>query len=151
MKKIFMTLLIAMTPVLELRGSIPAGVAAGLGLSESILISIIGNLIPVPFILIFTRKIFAYLKNKSKFLNKFVVKMEQKAQRKKKNINKYEFFGLVILVAIPFPGTGAWTGAMVAALLNIRLKRAMPAIFLGVLIAAIIVAYITYGAKMLIM
>ncbi len=150
MKHIIMILIISMTPILELRAAIPTGVASGLSLPISIFISIIGNFIPVPFILIFIRKIFNYLKSKSDTLNNFVKKMENKADKKKDLIDKYELFGLILLVAIPFPGTGAWTGAMIAALLDIRLKRAIPAILIGIIIAAIIVSYITYGAKYLI-
>lgn len=141
-----MTIGIAMVPVLELRGAIPIGVANGLSFQASVICSIIGNMIPIPFILIFIRKIFAWMREKSHWLNGIVVKMEKKAQSKSEVVQKYETLGLIILVAIPLPGTGAWTGALVAAMLDLRLKRAIPAIFAGVLIAAAIVTYITYGA-----
>ena len=146
MKSFWMTLLVAATPVVELRGAIPAGVASGLSVPEALIISIIGNLLPIPFILLFTRSLFDWMKKKSHKLHKFVQKMEAKAHSKKSTIDKYEWWGLVLLVAIPFPGTGAWTGALVAAVFDMRLKRALPAITLGVIIAGILVSYLTYGA-----
>lgn len=145
-----MTLLLAMTPVLELRAAIPAAVAGGLSIKAALIISIIGNVIPIPFILLFIRKIFEWMRTKSERLNKLVVKMENKADKKKDVIDKYEWWGLVLLVAIPLPGTGAWTGALVAAMLDMRIKRAFPAILLGVVIAGTIVSYLTYGATFLI-
>lgn len=134
-----------MAPVVELRGAIPAGVAAGLPLVTAAIVSIIGNLVPVPFVLIFIRKIFRWMEQKSEFLGKIAKKLKDKADRKKDSVLKYEFWGLVALVAIPFPGTGAWTGAMVAAMLDMQLKRAIPAIVLGVLIAGLIVSLATAG------
>ena len=135
----------AMVPVLELRGAIPVGVANGLDLWTAIGVSIIGNLVPVPFIIIFIRKIFAWMKRVSKKFHALVEKLENRAEEKSEVVLKYAFWGLVILVAIPLPGTGAWTGALVAAMLNMRLKKAFPAIALGVLIAAVIVSFATYG------
>lgn len=150
MKNIIMTLLVSMAPVLELRGGIPFGVAKGLGLPTSFLIAFIGNMIPVPFILLFVRVIFDWLKMKSAKLDAMVCRFEAKAEKKKGTIEKYKWWGLVIIVAIPLPGTGAWTGAMIAALMDVRIKRALPAIALGVAIAGIIVCYITYGATLII-
>ncbi|MDD6042838.1 MAG: small multi-drug export protein [Eubacteriaceae bacterium] len=147
---LIMTSLISMVPVLELRGAIPVGVASGLPVGTATLAAIIGNMIPIPFIIIFTRKIFDWLRRKSDFLDSIVRKFENKAESKSGLIEKYKWFGLVILVAIPLPGTGAWTGALVAAMMDMRLKRAFPAIFLGVLIAGVIVAYATYGVVILI-
>ena len=143
--KIILTFGVAMMPVLELRGAIPVGVANGLDLWTAIGVSIIGNLVPVPFIIIFIRKIFAWMKRVSKKFHALVEKLENRAEEKSEVVLKYAFWGLVILVAIPLPGTGAWTGALVAAMLNMRLKKAFPAIALGVLIAAVIVAFATYG------
>lgn len=147
---LIMTSLISMVPVLELRGAIPVGVASGLPVGMATLAAIIGNMIPIPFIIIFTRKIFDWLRRKSDFLDSIVRKFENKAESKSGLVEKYKWFGLVILVAIPLPGTGAWTGALVAAMMDMRLKRAFPAIFLGVLIAGVIVAYATYGVAILI-
>lgn len=143
--KIIMTLLISMVPIIELRGAIPIATANGLNLWAAIGISIIGNLIPVPFIIIFIRKIFEWMRKKSQKLNTLVTKLEERAEKKSDVVNKYAFWGLFILVAIPLPGTGAWTGALVAAMLDMRLKRAFPAIALGVVAAGIIVAIVTYG------
>ena len=145
-----MTALIAMVPVIELRGAIPAGVAAGLSVPEALAMAIIGNMIPVPVIILFVRKVFDWMRVKSEKLDRLVRRFEAKAEKQSALIDKYEWWGLVILVAIPLPGTGAWTGALVAAMLNMRLKRALPAVFIGVVIAGIIVSYITYGASMLI-
>ena len=136
----------AMVPVVELRGAIPYGVIAGLSIPAAFIISVIGNLVPVPFLVVFIRKIFEWLRTKSEWLDSIVRKLEAKADRKKDVVLKYEFWGLVLLVAIPLPGTGAWTGALVAAMLDMRIKRAMPAITLGVIIAGIIVTTLTYGA-----
>ena len=134
-----------MAPVVELRGAIPAGVAAGLPLITAAIVSVIGNLVPVPFVLIFVRRIFHWMEQKSEFLKKIVKKFKDKADRKKDSVLKYEFWGLVALVAVPLPGTGAWTGALVAAMLDMQLKRAIPAIVLGVLIAGVIVSLATAG------
>ena len=102
-------------------------------------------MIPIPFIIIFIRKIFEWMRSKSEKLNKIVVAMENKAEKNRAVVDRYKFWGLAILVAIPLPGTGAWTGALVAAMMEMRLKDAVPAIFLGVLGAGIIVATVTGG------
>lgn len=141
-----MTFFLSMVPVLELRGALPIGVANGLNIWLVIIVTIIGNLVPVPFIIIFIRKIFAWMRSKSERLNRLVSKLEQKAAKNSALVSKYEMFGLCLLVAIPLPGTGAWTGALVAAMLDMRLKKAFPTIALGVAIAAVIVAFVTYGA-----
>ena len=144
--KVLMTMLLSMVPVLELRGAIPIGVANGLNFWVAIGVSIIGNLLPVPFIILFIRKIFTWLRRLSRKLDGLVTRLEQRAQKKSDVVLRYAFWGLVVLVAIPLPGTGAWTGALVAAMLDMRLKRAFPAIALGVLIAGTVVAFMTYGA-----
>ena len=144
--KIVMTFLISMVPVIELRGAIPIGVGAGLNLWLSIAVSIVGNLVPVPFIIIFIKKIFAWLRTKSEKLNGLVTRLEKRAESKSATVQKYAFWGLFVLVAIPLPGTGVWTGALVAAMLEMPLKKAFPAIMLGVLGAGVIVSFVTYGA-----
>lgn len=145
--KIIMTFLISMVPVVELRGAIPIGVAHGLNFWVAIAVSIVGNLVPVPFIIIFIRKIFAWLRTKSAWLNNLVTRLENRALKKTDTVRKFKFWGLFIFVAIPLPGTGAWTGALVAAMMEMRLKRAFPAIAIGVAIAGVIVSVITYGAQ----
>lgn len=134
-----------MVPVLELRGAIPYGAANGLDIVSAVIISVIGNMIPIPFILIFVRSIFNWMKRKNAFLGKIAERFEKKAEGKKEEVLKYEFWGLAIFVAIPLPGTGAWTGALVAAMLDMQLKRALPSIFIGVLIAGIIIGLTTAG------
>lgn len=143
---ILMTLLLAMLPVLELRGAIPIAVANGLDYHIAIPVAILGNLLPVPLIILFIRKVFQILSRVSKLAAALVHKLEAGAERKSDMVRRYEFWGLLLLVAIPLPGTGAWTGALVAAMLRMRLKRALPAIALGVLIAGAIVSVVTYGA-----
>lgn len=145
-----MTLLISMVPVLELRAAIPAGVIAGLDIPVVVAAAIIGNLIPIPFIIVFIRKIFKWMQTKSEKLAALVKRLEDKADRKKDKVLKYEFWGLMFFVAIPLPGTGAWTGALIAAMLDMQLKRAFPAIVAGVVIAAVIVTVATYGVAALI-
>lgn len=143
--KIIMTFLISMVPVLELRGAIPIAVANGLNFWVAIIVSVIGNLVPVPFIILFIRKIFTLMRKWSSKLDGLVTRLEQRAAKKSDVVQKYAFWGLFILVAIPLPGTGAWTGALVAAMLDMRLSRAFPAILLGVVGAAVIVTFATYG------
>jgi len=146
MYHIIMTILLAAVPVIELRGAIPFGVASGLDIQTALVASIIGNMLPVPVIILFVRKVFAWMRQVSDRLNRVVCKLEAKAFDKKEVIDKYEWWGLVILVAIPLPGTGAWTGALVAAMLDMSLRRALPAVFIGVIIAGIIVTAVTFGA-----
>ena len=147
---ILMTFLISMVPVIELRGAIPAAVLAGLDIRVALIVAIVGNLVPVPFIIVFIRKIFKWLQQKSRWLGDLVRRMEEKADAKKAQVLRYEFWGLLLLVAIPLPGTGAWTGALVAAMLDMQLKRAFPAIAAGVVVAGLIVTIATYGVSVLI-
>lgn len=148
-KKIFLTFLISMVPVIELRGAIPIGIGYGLNYWVAIAVSLIGNLVPVPFIIIFIKKIFALMRKMSKKLDGLVTKLENRAAKKSDVVQKYAFWGLFILVAIPLPGTGAWTGALVAAMLDMKLSKAFPAIALGVLGAGAIVTFVTFGADKL--
>lgn len=134
----------AMVPVLELRGAIPVGIAAGLPPVTACVISILGNLVPVPFIMLLIRKIFDWLRD-TNFFGPKIEWLEQRAHLKGRVVRKYRLPGLIILVGIPLPGTGAWTGALVAALLDIRLRHAIPAIFAGLIIAAAITLAVTMG------
>lgn len=149
--KMLVTLFVSMVPIIELRGAIP--IATGLGLSPwiAIPIAIVGNLIPVPFIILFIKKIFAWMRKVSPKLNGIVDKMEAKAEKNKAKVLKYAFWGLVLFVAIPLPGTGAWTGALVAAMLDMPLKKAFPSIVIGVLGAGVIISFVSYGAAALIL
>lgn len=146
LNKAIMTFLMAMVPVIELRGAIPFGIVSGLSVPLTFALAVVGNLLPIPILVVFTRKVFEWLRTKSEKLNNLVCRLEAKADKNKSLVEKSEFWGLMILVAIPLPGTGAWTGALVAAMLNMRLKRAMPAIIVGVIVAGIIVTAITCGA-----
>lgn len=143
--KEFIVFLISMVPILELRGGLIAAGPAILDVAkwQAIPICIIGNLIPIPFILLLITKIFDWMKSTKK-LRPMVEKLEAKAMSKSKNIEKYEFWGLVAFVGIPLPGTGAWTGSLIAALLGIRFRKAFPAIVLGVFIAAFIMTILSY-------
>ncbi len=143
--KVLTTIFVSMVPIIELRGAIPIGVGMGLDLVPTILLCIVGNMIPVPFIILFIRHIFAWMRKLSPKLDALVVKLENKAYSKKDMIDKYKILGLYILVAIPLPGTGAWTGSLVAAIFDIRLKRAFPAIFAGVVTAGLIIGLLTGG------
>ena len=147
MKDILLTFLVAMVPVVELRGAIPFGVVRGLNLWTAIIASVLGNLVPVTFIILFIRRIFAWMRAHMPKLDGLVTRMEKKAEKNRAAVEKYAFWGLAILVAIPLPGTGAWTGALVAAMMEMRLKRAFPAIVIGVVIAGVIVSVVTYGAQ----
>lgn len=142
--------LISMVPVIELRGAVPAGVAMGLPLLPTLLVCILGNMVPVPFIILFVRKVFEWMTKKSQWLADKVQWFEDRANKKADVVNKYKLLGLFILVAIPLPGTGAWTGSLVAALLDIKPKSAVPAIFLGVCAAGIIMCIISYGVGALV-
>ena len=137
--ELLMTFLIAMVPVLELRGAIPAGIAAGLAAA-----AILGNLVPIPFLILLLRRIFDWLR-KSSWVGPKIDWLERRAHLKGRIVKKYRTIGLIILVAIPLPGTGAWTGALVADVLDLRLRTALPAIALGVLIAGIITTTVTCG------
>ena len=139
-----------MVPIVELRGALPIATGAGLDWRIAIPVAVVGNMLPVPFIIIFIKKIFALMRKISNKLDKFVTKMENKAFSKREVIDKYGPWGLYLFVAIPLPGTGAWTGSLIAAMLDIPLKKAFPAVALGVISAGIIVSFISYGAAALI-
>ena len=142
--KEFILFLISMVPILELRGGLLAAGPAFLELAKAVPICVIGNLVPIPFILLLITKIFDWMKG-TKRLKPMVEKLEKKAMSKSDKIEKYEFWGLVLFVGIPLPGTGAWTGSLIAALLGIRFRKAFPAVVVGVCLAAFIMSVISYG------
>lgn len=144
--KILTTIGVSMVPVIELRGAIPIGVGMGLSPWTAFVLGVIGNMIPVPFILLFIVSIFDWMRKRKGFLGKVADKMVSIAEKKHDTVDKYGWIGLFILVAIPLPGTGAWTGALVAGVFRIPFWKAMAAIFLGVLAAGIIVLAVSYGA-----
>ena len=138
------TLVTAMMPILEIRGAIPVGVASGLDPWLAFAVGFVGNMLPIPILILLTRKIIEWLK-KHNMLVKLTAWLENKGSKGAQKVQKYSFWGLFILVAIPLPGTGAWTGALVASLLAMRLKRALPSIAMGVAVAGLIVLLVTYG------
>ena len=136
--------IISMIPLLELRGGLIVAKLLGVSILNAIPICIIGNIIPIPFILLFIKQIFKWLK-KVKIFRKIVEKLEARAMSKSDSIKKYEFWGLVLFVGIPLPGTGAWTGSLIAALLEIDFKKAILAELLGIAIATVIMSIFSYG------
>ncbi|ACV38049.1 COG2426 family protein [Leptotrichia buccalis] len=136
--------LISMLPIIELRGAIPIGAAIGLPWYLNMIVSIIGNMLPVPFILLFSVKAFEFMK-KHNIMVKFIEKIENRAKKRSEGLATGEFIGLMLFVAIPFPGTGAWTGALIAALLQFNRKRSFFYIGLGVVIASVIMTLASYG------
>lgn len=142
--------IISMLPVLELRGGLIAAALLNIPLVEALIICIVGNVIPIPFILLLIRPIFAWLKG-TKLFRPTVEKLENRAMGKSDQIRKYEFWGLLIFVGIPLPGTGAWTGALISSMLNISIKRAIPPILLGVCMASMIMTVISYVIPAIIM
>ena len=138
----------SMVPIIELRGALPSGVAMGLTPWTAFAVSVIGNMVPVPFIILFIRKILDWMKRFDGF-RRIAERLENKAKKHEDKIAKYEALGLFILVALPLPGTGAWTGSLVAAIFDIRLRNAVPVIFAGVLTAGLIVLFITYGVVLI--
>lgn len=136
--------IISLLPILELRGGLLAASLLKVEYLTALPICVIGNILPIPFILLFIRRIFALLK-KTRTFRPLVEKLERRAMGKSDRIKEYEFVGLLLFVGIPLPGTGAWTGALIASLLQIDLKKSSIAILLGVGLAAIIMSFVSYG------
>ena len=143
--KMCATFFISMLPVVELRFGLPYGIALGLEYPLALMAALLGNMIPVPFIIVYIKRIFEWMRKYMPRLNSLVTKLENRAHLKGETVEKYGHWGLLLFVAIPLPGTGAWTGALIAALLNIRTSKAVPVILIGVCIAAAIMTLITYG------
>ena len=143
--KMCATFFISMLPVGELRAGLPYGIAQGLEYPLALMAALLGNMIPVPFIIMYIKRIFEWMRKHMPRMNALVTKIENRAHLKGETVEKYGHWGLLLFVAIPLPGTGAWTGALIAALLNIRTSKAVPVILIGVCIAAAIMTLITYG------
>ena len=153
MQNYLIVFLISMVPLIELRGAIPYAVGFGIPLSQAYIIAIIGNMIPVPFIYLFARKILVWGKDKpviGKFFTFCLEKGEKGGKKLQATAGKGLFVALMLFVGIPLPGTGAWTGSLISALLGLRLKNAFPMILLGVLTAGVIMMIISYGVGALI-
>ena len=143
--KIIATFFVSMLPIVELRAGLPFGISLGLNYYQALVAAVLGNMLPVPFIILLIRKIFSLLRRISPWFESRISALEKRADGKSELVNKYGAIGLFILVAIPLPGTGAWMGSLVAAMLGMRLKNAVPSILAGVLTAAAIMTGITYG------
>lgn len=137
-------LIISLFPILENRGGMIAARLLNMNMLQAFIISYLGNLVPIPFILLFIKKIFEWLR-KIKGFDKIIKHFEAKAEKNRDKINRGKQWGLLLFVAIPLPGTGGWTGALMASLLEIPPKKAFPIIALGVLIAGLIMTTVTYG------
>lgn len=136
--------IISMFPVLELRGGMIAAKLLGVELLKAFVICYAGNILPIPFILLFIRRIFKFLKRFEK-IGGLIEKLEVRSMRKSEQVQRWRNWGLLVFVAIPLPGTGGWTGALIAALLDIRIRTSFPIIALGVLIANLIMSVFSYG------
>ncbi|WP_297234496.1 COG2426 family protein [uncultured Flavonifractor sp.] len=141
--EMFFTMMVSMAPIIELRGGVPFGTALGLAPGQALIAAIVGNMLPIPFIIVYIRRIFYWMRRKSARLNRLVDKLERKAHLKGEKVSKYKYIGLWLFVAIPLPGTGAWTGALAAAFLDMPLRKALPSIFLGVATAGLIMTFAT--------
>ena len=140
-------MLCSMIPIIECRGAIPMGAILGLPWWQTMLFAIVGNILPVPFILLFIRKILGWMRaSKVAFFQKVVDWLDGKVEKHKDKIEKYSYLGVMIFVAIPFPGTGAWTGTLIASVLKMDFKKSLLAAFAGVLIATTIMTLASYGA-----
>jgi len=142
--KIIIIAVLSMLPIIELRGGLIAAALLNLDGVLSFIVCYIFNLLPIPFILLLINWIFKLFK-KNKTLGKIVTKMEEKVDKKKGQIEKYGYWGLFLFVAIPLPGTGGWTGALIAAVLNMNKKKSFATITIGVLVAGIIMMILSYG------
>ena len=138
----FGVFMVSMLPIVELRGAIPLGIGLDLNWFWVYLISVIGNMLPLPFVILIIRPLIEWLIH-TKTFNKIGVWLDKRTKEKSSQVTKYKKLGLLIFVAIPLPGTGGWTGAMIAGILNMRLKDALPAIFFGVIIAGIAMVFIS--------
>ena len=143
------TAMVSMIPVAELRLGIHFGVARGLPVWAAYLAAVVGNVLPVPFIVVYIRRIFLWMRRRLPWLNSLVDKLERKAHLKGQTVTKYKYLGLLLFVAIPLPGTGAWTGSLAAAFLDMPLRKALPSIFAGIVIAGFAISILTFGVASL--
>jgi len=135
---------ISMVPIVELRGAIPYGVSLGMSSVHATILAVLGGMVPVPFILLLIRPILNYFHARNIARN-LIHGLTRTTVRNKAKIQRYGFWGIILVVAIPLPGTGVWSGSLAAALLDLRMKRALPAILIGNMIAGLLVLLISYG------
>lgn len=143
--KFITTFFISMVPIVELRFGLPYGIAHGLDYPLALTAAVLGNMVPVPFIIIWIESIFVWLRKHFPRLDHFIARLENRANTKGETVRRVGPIGLLLFVAIPVPGTGAWTGALIAAILHMKPRTAAPCIMLGVLIAAVIMTVLTFG------
>ena len=143
MSKEVIVFIISMIPILELRGGLVVAALFKINIWKAIVLCIVGNIIPVPFILKLITPIFTWMK-KTKLFSPMVHKLEEKSMGKSEKIQKYEFWGLMLFVGIPLPGTGAWTGSLIAALLDMKFSKAIIAVICGIVMATVIMCIISY-------
>ena len=142
--KEILVFIISLLPILELRGGLLAAALIGLDPVPSYIISIIGNILPVPFILLLINKILEWMRKSKKF-KKVAKWLDEKVEKHKGQIEKYGYLGIVLFVGIPLPGTGAWTGSLIASVLEMDKKKTFFAVLAGVFIASIIMMVISFG------
>lgn len=140
----FYVFFISMLPIVEIRGGMPAGIAMGMDFWQAYIVAVIGNILPVPFLILFSKQVVSFLAKKH-ICGDFFGRLIRKADEKARSLGKYELLGLFLFVAIPLPGTGAWTGSLVAALLRMRLVPALGVILCGVLTAGLVMGVLSYG------
>ncbi len=138
------TMLVSMIPIVELRGGLPFGVSLGLSYPMAFTAAVVGNILPAPFIVVYIRRIFQWMRRNMPRLDGLVDSLEKKAHLKGEKVSKYKYLGLTIFVGIPLPGTGAWTGSLAAAFLDMPLRKALPSIILGVILAGLIMTGLTH-------
>lgn len=144
--KEILVFIISLLPILELRGGLLAAALIGLDPVKSYIISIIGNVLPVPFILLLITKILSWMKkSKIKLFNKVANWLDEKVEKHKGQIEKFGYLGVVLFVGIPLPGTGAWTGSLIASVLNMDRKKTFLAVMLGIFMASIIMMLLSFG------
>lgn len=136
----------SMIPIIELRGAVPMGAVFGMPWWQTYILSILGNMVPVPFILLLIKKIIQWMSaSKVKFFNKIANFLLRKVEKRRAGIEKYAFWGVCLFVAVPLPMTGAWTGSLVAAMIDMKFWKALLSCLLGVMISGVIMTLISYG------
>lgn len=137
----------SMIPIIELRGAIPMGAIFGLPWWQSYILSVIGNMLPVPIILLFVKAVIVWMgKSRVKFFNRVADFLNKRVEKRRGQIEKYSFWGVCLFVAVPLPVTGAWTGSLVAAMIDMKFWKALLSCLLGVMIAGVVMTLISYGA-----
>ena len=145
--KMLVTFILSMMPIGELRVGLPYGIALGLEYPLALVAALLGNMIPVPFIIVYIKRIFVWMRRHMPVFDSFITKLESKANLKGETVEKYGPAGLLLFVAIPLPGTGAWTGTLAASILDLDFKKSIISVILGVLLAGIIMTVLSQVVK----